>query len=447
MIPLRAFVLGGLGLLCGLQAFALLRAPDAWLPSGIAVHLQPGESVILGRRELAAPQADSGHIELLRTAAGDWQLRNLSSSRAPLLSRDGADESLATTPLAGLSSFRMGGSTFAVVRADARQAEFLLGDERWRYDGATVYRNGSAQPACPDTRWPLRMVALWNRAAPQVLAIARPLQFGGNLHCGNRIGIPAMPPDGAAMSRSGGQLRLTDTARAPRPLAGVQTLSLGQTRYALHAPSRDTLTLSPSRRVALFPAAEARLPPQVSWSWQVRTLWSSSAHLVSAATLVAALALALALTRAPAISRATAKAATSVAVAAAAGGLLIAGVCALLAQRSGHPPAAAMSLLLATLALTLWLAIPVRINLATACALLLIAAGLLAQLELGLGAGDTSWLRYYQKTTALLAIGSSAAALWRLAPKREPKQRTIEYLRSEERRVGKECRSRWSPYH
>ena len=26
-------------------------------------------------------------------------------------------------------------------------------------------------------------------------------------------------------------------------------------------------------------------------------------------------------------------------------------------------------------------------------------------------------------------------------------QRYIRYLRSEERRVGKECRSRWSPYH
>jgi len=25
--------------------------------------------------------------------------------------------------------------------------------------------------------------------------------------------------------------------------------------------------------------------------------------------------------------------------------------------------------------------------------------------------------------------------------------RTVEVLRSEERRVGKECRSRWSPYH
>src|SRR2546430_4942206 len=28
-----------------------------------------------------------------------------------------------------------------------------------------------------------------------------------------------------------------------------------------------------------------------------------------------------------------------------------------------------------------------------------------------------------------------------------PKQRTYENRRSEERRVGKECRSRWSPYH
>ena len=28
-----------------------------------------------------------------------------------------------------------------------------------------------------------------------------------------------------------------------------------------------------------------------------------------------------------------------------------------------------------------------------------------------------------------------------------PKQKTIRQPRSEERRVGKECRSRWSPYH
>src|SRR2546425_13090410 len=29
----------------------------------------------------------------------------------------------------------------------------------------------------------------------------------------------------------------------------------------------------------------------------------------------------------------------------------------------------------------------------------------------------------------------------------EPRDRLLELARSEERRVGKECRSRWSPYH
>src|SRR5256885_6746687 len=34
-----------------------------------------------------------------------------------------------------------------------------------------------------------------------------------------------------------------------------------------------------------------------------------------------------------------------------------------------------------------------------------------------------------------------------LAQDRDPGQPALERLRSEERRVGKECRSRWSPYH
>ena len=40
---------------------------------------------------------------------------------------------------------------------------------------------------------------------------------------------------------------------------------------------------------------------------------------------------------------------------------------------------------------------------------------------------------------------------WRLGGKKEYKEATVRYKgdrsRSEERRVGKECRSRWSPYH
>jgi cell division protein FtsW len=463
MTTLRSVVLAGLAVLCGLQTFALLRAPDAWLPDEIAVHLKPGESVVLGKRELAAPQADGAHVEILRTVSGDWQLRNLASSRAPVLSRDGVDESLATLPVRGLASFRIGGATFTIVRADAQQAEFLLADEHWRYDGATLYRNGAAQAPCPDARWPSRAVGLWNRIAPRALTVARPLQFGGNLHCGNRLGIAGLAPDGASMSRAGGQLRLSDTARGTRPLAGVQSFSIGQTRFALAAPlpgsTSNTLALRPSRRVALFSSPDATLPSHVSWTWRTRALWAppassagiapsapapplapTSATLLAAivALLLAAAALACTATTAGrglvAVSLPVRLAARlrdrsgNAALLVAAAGLLLAGACALLAQRTGHAPVPAISLLLAALSLALWLATPGRMTIATACALPLIAAGLLAQLELGLGAPDTSWLRYYQKTAALLAIGSAAATIWRLMPQRAASQRAIEYL-------------------
>jgi cell division protein FtsW len=466
MNRLRVLILAGLALLCGLQACALMRAPDAWLPRQIAIRLQPGESIVLGRRELAAPQAGSAHIEILRTGQGDWQLRYLANAVAPVLARDGADESLATTPVNALSSFQIGGATVAVTRADGRQAEFLLAGARWRYDGATLYRNGAAQAACPDARWPSRTIAVWNRVAPQALTIARPLQFGGNLYCGNRLGIAGLAPDSATMSRTNGQLRLTDSARAARPLDGVHAISLGQTRLSvLTSPaSPDTLVLAPTRRIALFSTPESRLPPQVAWTWQPRPLWRTTGAALlaaaaltgeSAAALVGRLALAasaglaaaalaaVALGRAlPELSRPAARSAARAHAlmdkllahaphalrSVAAVSLLAAGVAAIVVQRAGSPPAPAMSLALATLSLLLWLATPGRTTLATACALLLIAAGLLAQLELGLGANDTSWLRYYQKTCALLAVGSGAAALWRLARLRPTSQRAIEYL-------------------
>ena len=64
---------------------------------------------------------------------------------------------------------------------------------------------------------------------------------------------------------------------------------------------------------------------------------------------------------------------------------------------------------------------------ATAAALLLIGAGLLCQLNLGLAGMDTGWLRFYGKTAALLAIGSGAIGLWRLFPPAAT-QRRIEWL-------------------
>src|SRR3989441_12845751 len=49
---------------------------------------------------------------------------------------------------------------------------------------------------------------------------------------------------------------------------------------------------------------------------------------------------------------------------------------------------------------------------------------------------------------SLAPVGHQPGVFQRLQVKGEPGLRRVEHvLRSEERRVGKECRSRWSPYH
>ena len=54
--------------------------------------------------------------------------------------------------------------------------------------------------------------------------------------------------------------------------------------------------------------------------------------------------------------------------------------------------------------------------------------------------GNLGTAHVYKSTlNAILTFqGSDRLSFWEITP---------EWLRSEERRVGKECRSRWSPYH
>jgi cell division protein FtsW len=94
--------------------------------------------------------------------------------------------------------------------------------------------------------------------------------------------------------------------------------------------------------------------------------------------------------------------------------LAIAGLTALLLQRAGTPPGAGISLLLGSAALFGAVGLRTRLPLALAAALLLLGAGMLSQLDLGLGALESSWLRHYQKTSALLAIGLGVATHLRL---------------------------------
>src|SRR6266581_7941468 len=51
------------------------------------------------------------------------------------------------------------------------------------------------------------------------------------------------------------------------------------------------------------------------------------------------------------------------------------------------------------------------------------------------------------QTCALPILASIAFSVQRRAPSMPHSSKVIAPTRSEERRVGKECRSRWSPYH
>lgn len=449
-----AATLALLAALFGLQALALLRAPASWLPAAISVALAPGETITLGQRELAAPQTDRSHLSLRRDPQQGWMLRNVSPSKQVILLRDGGEQRMGSLALRARQSFQIDGAVFDVTASDAGTIVFTRDGHEWRYDGAVLYRDGRPQSSCPDARLSGQALSLWNRAMPAALTIARPLSFGGNLYCGNRLGLAQTTPGAAQLARTNGRLELsagnpdgdrasvlvlsdgarTDLRSQEASLAGVNAMIVGHTRFQL-APAGDHLTLTPSRHVSLFSVPDVKLPAPIGWQWQQRSLWNSGhANLLWFA--IAGCLACVAIGAACAISphgRWPRRAATGATLLGATM-LLAAGIAALISQRAGLPPGAALSMALGACALLLWLVFPGRTTLLTAAGVVLLAAGLLAQLELGLGAPQTSWLRYYQKSAALLAIGAGMGCLLRLWARHQAargehlQQRTIEWM-------------------
>jgi cell division protein FtsW len=425
-----------LGLLCALQMLSLWRSPAAWSPLLISISLKPGESITLGQQELAAPQADKSHIGLRRDQSGHWFARNVSGTKQLVLQRDGAERRTGSIGLRQGQQFRIGAALFSVDAGSERAVSFSGGGQRWRYDGATLLRDGSAQPPCPETRPAARLAAVWNRWVPRALSIARPLAFGGNLYCDNRLGLEHVDYGSATLARAKGQLLLSgangggehmplllssasgqfDLAQHEETLDDVTGLVAGHTRLAVRMQG-NRLELRPMSHVALFADARNQRPPQVQWQWRPRQAWALTAGPAWWVALGLCCALGLAGALAWQRGRWPFERAAGAGMHGASFGtalLAIAGVAALILQRSGTPPGIGMSILLGCGALWCCLLLPGRLTLVTAAGILLLAVGLLAQLELGLGAMESSWLRHYQKTTALLAIGLGVGAHLRL---------------------------------
>jgi cell division protein FtsW len=421
-----------LTLLCVLQLLALARAPAAFYPAVIDVQLRPSESIVLGQAELAVPDAEQRHIGLRRDAAGGYFIRNASASRALLLLRGKDEQRTGATTLHAGQTFQLGATRFTVDDATSAMLAFSAGGQQWTYDGATVRRGGAVQAACPDSRPGARLLVAWNRFAPHAVTVRRPLVFGASLHCGNRLGLAGIDggaamasrtPDGIVLAASNTPLLVDGQALAERdyPLAGVTALIAGRTRMTVAIDGNHVL-LRPASHVALFSAALTPLPAQVTWQWRQRGAWTlpPAAVMPAAALLLGALGTALFQALGGAALW-TWRAAGIVIV----GG----GVAALLLQRAGHAPGIGMSLVLAWAALWYAVLAPGKLHLLTSAAVLLLGIGLLAQLELGLGGAESSWLRHVQKTASLVAVGVGAGVLPRLFRRATPlPQARLEWL-------------------
>jgi cell division protein FtsW len=455
-----ALAASALALLCALQLLALMRAPAAFSPARIEVRLRPGEALTLGRHELAAPQAERSHLALRRDAQGRWWAGNDGAVRPVQLLADDADRRTGSMPLAAGQRFQLGPVLFEVQRAGRADLAFSGAGRQWRYDGATLMRDSRPQPACSDARAGARALALWNRWMPRGLTVPQSLAFGGNLHCGSRIGIAGVAPASAGIARGDGEMMLSagagpgrspllfwsehaapfDLTRQELALEGVRALVVGRTRLQVEVDGA-ALRLRPVSHVALSGEARVELPPHVSWRWRQRDLWElpPPAGWLLVLALAGAVGLASAGLACGTLGRVGTRAhAFPVKQTAAwaqcahptAGILLaLAGLTALLLQRAGSAPGAAISLLLAWAALWYALLAPGRTSLVTVSGVLLLAVGLLAQLEIGFGAAESSWPRHFQKTAALLAIGLGATGLLRLRRARAPLQQAqLEWL-------------------
>jgi len=428
-----------LAALCVLQTVALLRAPAAWLPAQVAVTLAPGAALDVDHASLGAPTADTGRLRLTRARDGTWMAAD-DGTGAPLRVQDGTHQRRSgSVVLARGQGFQLGVLRLRVDAADAHAVDLAAGATRWHYDGALLRRDGEPQPACPDARLGTRLAAAWNRIAPRALAFARPLVFGGNLDCGNRIAVAGLSLHAAGIARGDDGFLLAAAPAVPllleeagdaallagRPLrldAG-QALVVGRTRLLL-ATAGDTLRMQPGGHVALAADTQRRLPAGVTWTWARRGPWDLPAHALLPLLAVLGLGLAGALTALVVHPRGRVRAGAAAGVA-----LLLAGGGAVLfwLQRTGAPAGPGIGLLVAWGALAFALLAPRRLEPVLAAALPLLALGLLAQLDLGLGAPDTAWLRHFHKTAALLALGTGAAALAGLArPARPLPQARIE---------------------
>lgn len=277
--------------------WTVYRAP-AWLePRMLTVTLEPGQTVMLGREALRAPQADSEHILLWREVGGGWRLANIATDKQVLWqpARGGDKQPIREWSLRAGAVFVADGQTFTVLGVEGGRLALQEGRRRWEYDGFRLHLDGQPLPECyPDwrSRWRERVADLgW------LGLVRRPLRLGGGVHCADRLGLVGVPldtvvlapvgsgfvlrpgeagrPDGPAVTVAAGGPEAESLWRRSVPLAVGDDLIIGRTQYRVlrTAPVLELVVVARAQR---WPAAIASRPvtPPVEVHWRpVAWLW------------------------------------------------------------------------------------------------------------------------------------------------------------------------------
>lgn len=406
--------------------WTLHRAPDWLEPHQLRIDLAPGQNAILGhdrgqrRDDLWSPSAEAEHVRLLRTASGDWRLENVAAYKQILWKPREAEDyrRVREWRLTPGGQFTVGEHRLAVTAVMADGLTLQSATQIWRYDGVNLSLNGQALPLCD----PGGLEALFTSLSAS-LRHSRPLSLGGGVQCATRLGLAGVAADsvlivstaagfvlrpGPAAHPNGPPVLVGDDAEGHTPLrertvplsVGDQ-LIVGYTGYRVtHATGPLTLAVTargqrwptgeprpaslPVVRVTLTPLA-LHGPEQTAFlrwvlavlaPWGVGLFWLWSRYPLGPSWPVR-LGLLLCLS-------------------------LASGALALYIEKD--PTTILWSYALAWLAFAGWLwAMRRTVWSALLAGLLtgLLGWGLVAQLQLGIGADESAWLRYGVITAAL----------------------------------------------
>ena len=280
------------------MGWTVYRAP-VWLePDTLTITLEPGQTILLGREALRAPQADSEHVLLRREAGGGWRLGNVATGKQVLWQpvRGGDERPVREWPLRAGAAFVVAGQSVVVLAAKEERLALQAGGRRWEYDGFRLHLDGQPLPEChPDwrSRWRERLAELGGHGL-----IRRPLRLGGGVHCADRLGLVGAPvdtvtlalagsdfvlhpgeagrPDGPAVTVAAGGPEAESLWRRSIPLTVGDGLIVGRTRYRV-LRTVPVLELAVVARAQRWPAAitprPATLPMEevrwrpVAWLW------------------------------------------------------------------------------------------------------------------------------------------------------------------------------------